>query len=64
VFLQLALTAIMDRTRELAPKLYRRYLTMFLDGIRADQQALTPLQVTALTANQTHKVFAQRRRGR
>jgi AcrR family transcriptional regulator len=64
VFLQLALTGIMDRTRELAPQLYRRYLTMFLDGIRADQRQMTPLPVAALSANQTHKVFTQRKRGR
>jgi AcrR family transcriptional regulator len=64
VFLQLALTAIMDSTRELAPQLYRRYLTMILDGIRADQRPLTPMTVPALTPNQTHKVFTQQRRSR
>ncbi len=62
VFLQLALTAVMDSTRELAPQLYRRYLTMILDGIRADQPSRTPLPVAALTPHQTHKVFTQRRR--
>jgi AcrR family transcriptional regulator len=62
VFLQLALTAIMDSTRELAPQLYRRYLTMVLDGIRADERSLTRLPVAALTANQTHKVFTGKRR--
>src|SRR4051812_19805175 len=32
VFIQYALGALMDRPREVQPTLYRRYLTMFLDG--------------------------------
>ena len=61
VFLQLALTAIMDSTRSLAPTLYRRYLVMVLDGVRADHGALTPLPTPALTADQTHKVMTRNR---
>ena len=62
VLLQLALTAIPDRTRELAPQLYRRYPTMVLEGICADERPLTPLPVAALTPNETHKVFTRKLR--
>jgi Aldo/keto reductase family len=64
LFIQLALTAVMDSTREIAPQLYRRYLTMFLDGIRADQRQLTPLPVPALTTHETHRVMTRKRRGK
>ena len=61
VFLQLALAGIMDSTRKLAPALYKRYLGMILDGMRADRGELTPLPVPALSANKTHKVMTQKR---
>jgi AcrR family transcriptional regulator len=54
VFIQLALTALMDRTRDAEPALYRRYLTFFLDGIRADRGPLTAPPVGALSTAQTH----------
>jgi hypothetical protein len=47
----------MDSTRDMAPMLYRRYLTIFLDGVRADRGPLTPLPVEALTTDQTHTVM-------
>ena len=62
IFIQVALTAVMDSTRELAPQLYRRYLTMLLDGLRADERPLTPLPADALTANQTHAAMTRKRR--
>src|SRR3954454_21183110 len=57
VFLQYALGALMDRTREVEPDLYRRYLTMFLDGIRADRETLTDLPVDPLTVDATQAVM-------
>ena len=54
IFIQVALTAVMDSTREVEPTLYRRYLTIFLDGMRADRGPLTALPVAALNAQQTH----------
>jgi AcrR family transcriptional regulator len=54
IFIQVALTAVMDSTREVEPTLYRRYLTIFLDGMRADRGALTALPVAALTTEETH----------
>lgn len=62
IFLQVALAAIMDRSRAVAPELYRRYLAMFLDGIRPDA-ASTPLPVPALDAGQTHRAMTSRREG-
>jgi AcrR family transcriptional regulator len=62
IFIQLALSAVTDITRTLAPDLYRRYLTMFLDGIRADRGPLTPMPTQALSANQVHALMTQKRR--
>jgi len=61
-FLQMALATIIDRTRGLAPDLYRRYLTMWLDGIRSPRGDFTNLPANALTAEQTHTVVTQKRR--
>ena len=57
IFIQVALTAVMDSTRDVEPTLYRRYLTIFLDGICADRGPLTPLPVAALTTGQTHAIM-------
>jgi len=64
MFLQAAGSAIMNRSRAVAPDLYRRYLTMFLDGIRTHGGALTSLPASALTAEQTHVAMTSRRPGR
>jgi AcrR family transcriptional regulator len=63
IFMQLGLSAIMDSSRTVAPDLYRRYLTIFLDGIRADRDKVTLLPAPALTADQTHLAMTRRRRG-
>ena len=39
---------------DVEPTLYRRYLTIFLDGMRADRGPLTALPVAALNTEQTH----------
>ena len=62
IFMQLGLSAIIESTRDIAPELYRRYLTMFLDGIRTDRAVFTPLPTSALTAEQTHRVMTRNRR--
>src|SRR3954454_14535449 len=62
-FVQVALAAIIDRTRRLAPDLYRRSLTMWLDGIRSPRGDFTPLPTDALTADQTHAVVTHSRTG-
>jgi AcrR family transcriptional regulator len=62
IFMQLGLSAIIESTREIAPELYRRYIAMFLDGIRTDRADFTPLPTPALTAEQTHRVMTRNRR--
>jgi AcrR family transcriptional regulator len=57
IFIQVALTAVMDSTRAVEPTLYRRYLTIFLDGMRADHGPLTALPVPALSTEQTHAIM-------
>jgi len=61
IFIQLGLSAIMDSTRTVAPQLYRRYLTLVLDGIRTDRGEFTPLPLKALTAAQTHRAMTGKR---
>lgn len=61
IFMQLGLSAIMDNTRTIAPDLYQRYLTLFLDGIRTDRSDFTALPAKALTAAQTHRAMTGRR---
>jgi AcrR family transcriptional regulator len=60
VFLEVGLDAVMDRTRDVAPDLYRRLLTIFLDGIRAGR-ATTPLLPEALSTEMTHDVIVGHR---
>src|SRR3954453_7637597 len=61
IFMQVGLTAVMDSSRAIEPELYRRYLTMFLDGIRTDRGVFTPLPVAALSAEQTHQAMTRKR---
>lgn len=60
IFLQLGLSAIMEQTRDVAPELYRRYLVMMLDGIRAGGAA-SDLPVKPLTPRQTHQAMTRAR---
>jgi|SRR5215212_1673889 len=62
IFMQVALSAIMDRSRAIEPDLYRRYLTIFLDGIQTDRPAFTTLPTPPLTARQTHAAMTRTRR--
>ena len=61
ILVQVALAAIMGATRAVAPDLYRRYLTIFLDGLRTDRGPLTQLPVGALSVEQTHRIMTQAR---
>jgi AcrR family transcriptional regulator len=62
VFLQLALDAVMDATRGVTPGLYRRYLAIFLDGIRAETTGSAPLPVPAPNAEQTQQILSPSRK--
>ncbi len=53
--------AVMDATRDVNPRLWERYLTMVLDGLRAS--AATPLPVGPLTAEQQFLLTPPDRRG-
>jgi AcrR family transcriptional regulator len=57
IFIQVALTAVIDNTRDVEPTLYRRYLTIFLDGMRTDRGPLTALPVAALSTEHTHGIM-------
>ena len=57
-FIQVGLNAIMTRSRRAHPDLYRRYLYLMLDGLRAKPGNPTPLPVAALTSDETHAVMA------
>lgn len=46
--LQMAVASIMDATRDLEPDLWRRYLALALDGLRASRDGPTPLPVNGL----------------
>ena len=61
VFVQLALAGIMNATREVNPELYRRYLAIFLDGIRAEAAGPGPLPVTEPTAEHTQQILSPSR---
>ena len=64
IFIQAALSAIIDRSRTVEPDLYRRYLGLFLDGIRAGRKTFSPLPVAALDAQDTHLAMTVKRRKR
>ena len=52
----------MHSSRTQSPEHYRRYLTIFLDGIRTEREAFTPLPARALSAHQTHRAMTRGRR--
>ena len=55
--IQLALTTLMDATRSFEPSLYRRYLTIFLDGMRGDRGPTSELPVAALSVERASDAF-------
>ena len=57
VFIQLGLIAITKRTRDAVPDLYRRYLQIAFDGLRAHPTEPSQLPIPALTTEQTHAVM-------
>ena len=53
VFIQVGLNAVAERSRDVSPDLYRRYLQLMLNSLRARPDQLE-LPVPALTVDQTH----------
>lgn len=63
IFVQLALSAVIESTRSISPDLYRRYLALFLEGMRARADEPPALPTRALTAEETHRAMTRQRRG-
>jgi hypothetical protein len=55
--IQLAPTSLMDATRAFEPSLYRRYLTIFLDGMRGDHGPTSELPIAALSVERASDAF-------
>src|SRR3954469_7873395 len=55
--IQLSLTTLMDATRAFEPSLYRRYLAIFLDGMRGDRGPTSELPVEALGIERASEAF-------
>ncbi len=53
------ISGIMDQCSAVKPELWRRYLTIILDGLRATRDAATPLTVDPLTEEQIERVMGQ-----
>jgi AcrR family transcriptional regulator len=56
--IQLMLTAVIEYAGDVAPDVWRRYLAVLLDGLRADA-AQTPLEAPALTDHQLDGAMAR-----
>jgi AcrR family transcriptional regulator len=55
--IQIALAALIDKTRDIDPEVYRRYLAMFLDGIRADRGPVSAMPVQALDGHRAQEAM-------
>jgi AcrR family transcriptional regulator len=55
--MQSAVAAVADTTSDLAPDLWRRALTLMLDGIRADRAGNTPFVTPALTLDELQQAM-------
>jgi AcrR family transcriptional regulator len=56
--LQLMLGSVLDFSREVEPELWRRFLAIVLDGLRARRDDATPLPVAALDDDQLERAMA------
>jgi AcrR family transcriptional regulator len=54
----LMLTAVLDAAREVEPELWRRYLEVFIQGLRADPTPPDPLATPALDGEQVPAVMS------
>ena len=60
----LMIGSIMDATHEVRPDVWRRLLTIVIDGLRAVPGAATPMPVPPLQLDETQRVMAGSRRRR
>jgi AcrR family transcriptional regulator len=56
--LQVMLGTLSECTRDVEPEVWRRYLTLVLDGLRATRDGPTPLVHPALTPEQTQRTMS------
>jgi len=56
--IQLMVSAVIDTARDIDPELWRRYLQIVIDGLRADRPASAPLEPSALNADQVQQVMS------
>lgn len=56
--LQLMLGSVLDFSRDVEPELWRRFLVIVLDGLRARRDGATPLPVAALDEDQVDRAMA------
>jgi AcrR family transcriptional regulator len=56
--LQIALGSLMAATRDLEPELWRRFLGIVLDGLRASRDGPTPLPVTGLESERVPEAMS------
>lgn len=60
----LMIGSIMDATQAVRPDVWRRMLTIVIDGLRAEPGAATPMPVAPLQIDETQRVMAGARRRR
>ena len=58
-FIIFVLTEATQLAREVSPEIWRRYLSLVLDGMRPQREGITPLPVPALTPEELEKTMRQ-----
>jgi AcrR family transcriptional regulator len=59
-FIALMLSTAAEYAQDSAPDIWRRYLTMFIDGISVSRDGTTPLPVSALPATEMERAIRMR----
>ena len=62
-FIALMLSTATEYAAQTRPEIWRRYLTLLIDGMCASRHATTPLPVAALAADEMEITMRQRIRG-
>lgn len=63
-FIALMLSAAAEYAREARPEIWRRYLTLLIDGMCSSRDAVTPLPVSALVSQEMERTMLQHARRR
>jgi AcrR family transcriptional regulator len=63
-FIIFVLTEATQLARDVSPEIWRRYLGLVLDGMRAEREGVTPLPVPALAPEELEKTMRQSARPR